>query len=377
MKTVIFYLLIFHAAHYCYGQKFPFTYHEMGQFGNRMGQTSLVDLDKDGDLDFVFGRLGNLYAYEYIASSKWIHHDLGEGAVTDVGGCPLDVNGDGWIDYVVGDSWYEHPGNQWQGPFILHRKNMISSHDNIVVDIDQDGNKDVVSVSNDRDHPVLAWYRIGEDFSGNWDYHKVARGIHGGISPRGWGDMDNDRDIDIVCGDAWYENTDGRGLKWDMHHILLPDGGSRPDEFGLALKSWCIDLNHDGHLDIVQAEADSKNGRIFWWKNAGDAQAFDFYLISRDSTNQDFHSLVLADFDNDGDQDIASGGGPLSVDPYKLFIWENLTGDGMSWKEHLILEGKESHEMVAGDVDVDGDIDICTKPWRGNVHFYLENRTIR
>jgi len=25
-------------------------------------------------------------------------------------------------------------------------------------------------------------------------------------------------------------------------------------------------------------------------------------------------------------------------------------------------------------VDGDGDIDICSKPWHGNVHVYLENK---
>ena len=32
--------------------EFPaFEYHQIGRIGNQMGQTSLVDVDKDGDLD--------------------------------------------------------------------------------------------------------------------------------------------------------------------------------------------------------------------------------------------------------------------------------------------------------------------------------------
>jgi hypothetical protein len=91
-------------------------------------------------------------------------------------------------------------------------------------------------------------------------------------------------------------------------------------------------------------------------------------------TGQDYHSLAVADFDNDGDLDVFSGGGPLTKSPpHKWFIWENLDGKGRKWKEHLILSGKRCHEAKAADVDGDGDIDICSKPWNGNEHVYLRN----
>jgi hypothetical protein len=253
---------------------------------------------------------------------------------------------------------------------------MISCHDNIYLDIDGDGIKDVVSLSDHVDHPVLAWYRIPEDYEGNWDYTKIGKGIHGGIAPKGYGDLDNDGDPDIVRGNAWFENLDGRGVQWQIHESLVPTGGNRPDKYGLALKTWVEDMDGDHDLDIVIAEADAVDGRVFWFENRDNAGTFVYHPISANSTMQDFHSLVLADFDMDGDMDVSSGGGPLSQDIHKLFIWENLKGDGSAWKEHIILEGKRIHEAVAADVDRDGDIDICTKPWRGSLHIYLENKLI-
>ncbi|NNE78363.1 MAG: hypothetical protein HKN31_14975 [Pricia sp.] len=60
-----------------------------------------------------------------------------------------------------------------------------------------------------------------------------------------------------------------------------------------------------------------------------------------------------------------------------MFIWENKNGDGSLWIEHAIGMGKMCHESVAGDVDGNGDIDICTKPWKGdNLHLFLENTLI-
>lgn len=70
--------------------------------------------------------------------------------------------------------------------------------------------------------------------------------------------------------------------------------------------------------------------------------------------------------------DIFSGGGPLSKNEIEMFIWENKNGDESLWVEHSIGKGYMCHEGVAADVDGDGDIDICTKPWKGdNLHLFL------
>ncbi len=376
MKTTIIIVSIFLVAFQSYGQNINFEVHEIGEFGYRMGQTSLVDVDNDNDLDWVFGQSGEMFWYEYISPTVWELHKIGKGAKTDVGGCPIDINHDGWIDFVVGDSWYENTGNPEKENFILHKKNLIICHDNVAVDIDGDGIKDIVSMSNDPDNPVMAWYKIPKDYQANWDYSKIGKGIHGGVGPFGYGDLDNDGDNDIIRGDVWFENADSKGGEWKIHESLVPPGGNRPDKYGLALRIWCIDMDNDNDLDIVEAEADTKDGRVFWFENINNAEDFKFHPITANSTNQDFHSLAVADFDNDGDMDVSSGGGPLSVDPYKLFVWENISADGLQWKEHIILEEQQIHEAVAADVDSDGDIDICTKPWHGKLHIYLENKLI-
>jgi len=173
---------------------------------------------------------------------------------------------------------------------------------------------------------------------------------------------------------VWFENADGKGLKWLERTGLTPPGGNRPDRYGLAIKVWICDLDKDGDLDIVEAEADAVDGRVFWFQNQNKARKWKCHLISADHTKQDFHSLAVADFDNDGDLDAFSGGGPISeAEVRKCFIWENVDGRAGRWKEHVILEGKRCHEAKAADVDADGDIDICFKPWHGDEHVYLRN----
>ena len=84
----------------------------------------------------------------------------------------------------------------------------------------------------------------------------------------------------------------------------------------------------------------------------------------------------LVDIDRDGDLDVFSGGGPLSETTHRCFVWENRDGKGGQWTEHMVLEGKRCHEAKAADVDADGDIDICFKPWRGSLHVYLRNMLV-
>ena len=38
----------------------------------------------------------------------WTRHLLGTDSPSDVGGVALDVDGDGWIDFVAGGAWYRN-----------------------------------------------------------------------------------------------------------------------------------------------------------------------------------------------------------------------------------------------------------------------------
>jgi hypothetical protein len=350
-----------------------FEYHQIAEVGRQMGQTSLVDIDKDGDLDWVVGERTRTWWFEYVGPDQWIQHDLGQGARTDVGGTAFDIDGDGWIDQITGTAWYRNTGKPRTEPFERYDVGTLSCHDEVAADVNGDGRLDVVACSDQKNQVLTFWQEIPVNPRDTWIIHKIGGGIHGGVGPHGVGDLDGDGDNDVVRGDVWFENRDGKGLQWMEHAGLTPPGGNRPERYGLAIKVWLCDLDQDGDLDIVEAEADAVDGRIFWFENKDRAGDWPCHVLSADHTKQDFHSLAVADFDNDGDLDVFSGGGPLSQTVHQWFIWENADGKAGQWKEHLILEGKRCHEAKADDVDGDGDIDICTKPWNGSLHVYLRN----
>jgi len=352
--------------------EFPkFEYHLIDKVGSQMGQTSLVDVDKDGDLDWIAGcNGGTIWWFEYKGPDSWVRHLLGQKAPTDVGGTAFDVDGDGWVDQVSGAAWYRNTAKPREQEFIKYPNAVIErSHDIVSADVDGDGKLDILAMS---DRSGLFWYKIPADPTETWREYKIGEAVHGGIDPKGTGDIDGDGDIDVVRSNIWFENLDGKGTKWADHKNI--DFGQPKARFPLMTKNWVVDIDKDGDNDVVQAEGDCVSGRVAWHENAdGKGRVWIRHLIA-DKTGQDYHSLAVADFDNDGDLDVFSGGGPLTEKPpHKWFIWENLDGKGRNFKQHLILSGKLCHESKAADVDGDGDIDVCSKPWNGDEHVYLRN----
>jgi hypothetical protein len=328
---------------------FPiFTVHTIATEGNHLGQTSLVDVAHSGHLDWIAGEQGSsnraarLWWFEYRSPDAWVEHLIGTGTSTDVGGTAFDVDGDGYVDYVNAGVWFRNPGaagGEWKRYAV---GGIGNAHDCVAADIDGDGKLDLVAMS---DSGGLWWYKIPADCTQPWIAHRIGDGVHGGIAPHGVGDLNGDGMPDIVRSDGWFENVD-HGASW-IWHGNLP--GGHPAPYKDCTRAWIADLNHDGRNDVVMTDSDidAPGGRVRWFEN----------LDGKGPATGPGRSGATGDHG-----------------AYRWFVWENVDGAGRSWREHVIYQGAiECHEGVAADVDGDGAVDICSKPWNGGTHLFLRN----
>lgn len=349
--------------------QFPeFKYHEIGRTGEMLlGQSSLADLDRDGDLDFVVGASGSsIWWFEYQSADRWPMHELGSNAFTDRGGVTMDVDGDKLPDQVSGGSWYKNPGSK--GMWTRYENGSVYAYDNQAGDLNGDGIPELIALS---PQEGLYVYFMGSKPDKKWKKVKVDDGVPGGIAAQGIGDIDGDGDMDIVRSDVWYDNLDGTGTSWGVHRTLgfVQSVG----KFARSARVYVIDMDKDGDMDVVQCEANNPKSRLVWHENK-DGKGINWYIHPVVSEgDQDMHSLCVADFDNDGDLDIFTGGGPATEVLYKRsFIYENVEA-GEKWAPHEVLFKIENTDAVAADVDGDGDIDIVSKTWKDDLVYYLEN----
>jgi hypothetical protein len=336
------------------------------------GLTSLSDLDRDGDMDFVLGGRGvqpsRLYWFEFKADDDWAQHIVGTNYLSDVGITALDVDQDGWPDLVASGVWYRNPQNPRTAAFERHvfAENIAGAHDVVIADMDGDQRPDVVLMGDERTQlNSIRWFRIPEDPRAPWHGQRIGDPVHGAIAPAGVGDIDGDGDADVVRADTWFENRDGKGAAW-ISHRNLPMGRVGP--FGMCTRTVIADVNRDGRPELVVADADivesrvailfNKDGRGREWERSYLPQSFPYGSL---------HSLAVADFDRDEDLDIVANEQeellPEGRENPRWILWENL-GEGKRFAERIILDAKlGGHELQVGDVDHDGDVDICSKPW--------------
>jgi hypothetical protein len=360
---------------------------------------SLLDMNGDGFPDLLSGA----YWYQNPGADggEWTRHQfrtvgIHSEFVSDCGEWIVDVDHDGLPDLVTtgwianGVWWFKNPGPQataagaqWKGEKIT---DSFDTEGGAFADINGDGKPDLVLAHYNR--AGVLWI----------DFAKAKPVVHhiGGTEQDGHGtgiaDINGDGKADILTPHGWFQQIDADADRWQWHA-----------DWDLADTGFPIlgyDVNHDGKLDLIYGQGHGYG--LYWLEQAGTIASPQWIRHTIDESFSQSHALALVDLDGDGVPELVtgkryrghSGGDPGSYDPIVVYAYSlpdaaalaaakghagtarpsadfgspssmvvsDPAADPVFTRSALSVNGTATigTQIVFGDFDHDGDIDLAT-----------------
>jgi len=323
--------------------------------------TKLVffDIDEDGDQDILAlgPRKGdadkNLHVWKW-GGSSWTEATATEG-LSSIG--HSSYGGFAFADFDNDDDWDIGAGSHGAADVNAYRKTGTATYidSSIGLDTAEDAwNIEFGDFNSDGDMDLLEtgfWGMDVKPFSGNGlgTWLERSTGLPDGHSRVDgfFCDFTNDGNLDIVAtwGYAdWVYLGDGNGT-WTNSSEGLP-GGS----VGFGSGVGCGDFNDDGYNDIVLSVGGQTRGY------AGDGTG-NWTEVSTGLPAYDFSSIVLADMNNDGYDDVV---GMIPSDPGVVELYLYTGANSWAKADTTTMQGNaKGYRVDVGDFDNNGFLDIA------------------
>lgn len=377
-----------------------------------------VDIDSDGDLDYFtsnndqisyYKNEGSITAPFFVLSQDTVRDNKGEPIYSEFSSNPIfvDIDGDGDYDFISGNSagtlfYYENIGSPlnfnlkfitgiWQNIIIigggddpLHGASSIEFAD---VDDDSDldlfwgdfFSKSIYVIENFGTASVPDMQRVSDIYPVNADSVYTS-----GFNMPRFADIDADGDLDLFVS-VLYDPTvpqslmflQNNGTPQTANHQLITKDYLKTLDVGNNSAPVFIDIDNDTDLDMFIGSLKNPIGSIIFFENVGTSSSPDFLLV--DSTYFNITSDLsvtpsFGDIDNDGDYDLIMGrfNGKLA-----LYLNSGTPGTPI-FSTNVDLQNHNGEVIDVGsnavpflvDVDNDTDLDLVVGGFNGKFNFY-------
>lgn len=310
---------------------------ELGVFdGARESRTSFIaDLGSFAPDDHKLGRVLQWDLSEATSQAQIMEIKSGLGRVADIS--TADFDGDGSPDLCVAEFGWRKTGSSFliwgrAGGFndaaITRLSDRHGTSHIEVVDMNQDGMLDIVTLTSQEFETVSCWINLGDRrFREEVVFQSDDPGY--GSSSIRKADIDGDGDIDILLtnGDSMDSNTirPDHSVQWLENAQEFPFQHHMIDNLPGVYCADAADLDNDGDMDIAACTMtwghETSRNTVVWYENTD--SGFDRHALD---LSIDQHAVItIGDFDRDQDFDLAVGSFEIRDAPTSEWfsIWWN------------------------------------------------------